>query len=167
MLEFDVEVGNDSESPVNTFQEIYRQVEGLPLVMAGLVGGPAWAAAARAFRKRIKAVAPVSSTRRTGIHLRDRVRVFKRKWNHYGVRISGSASIIGVWAPHAHLLEYGTVKMSPRPFFRGSVESSEGEAFDAAQKAAVSAFDKLSRQLQEGRPPRQLIKLADQSEEVT
>ncbi len=33
-------------------------------------------------------------------------------------------------APHAHLLEFGTVKMAPHPFFRPAVDETKGQVMD-------------------------------------
>jgi len=37
-------------------------------------------------------------------------------------------------APHAHLIEYGTVKMPAKPFFRRGIEQSKGKAFAYIEK---------------------------------
>ncbi len=48
-------------------------------------------------------------------------------------------------APHAHLLEFGTVKMSPRPFFRTAVIASQEKINKMISKGFQRIIDKVAR----------------------
>ncbi len=49
-------------------------------------------------------------------------------------------------APHAHLLEFGTVKMSPRPFFRTAVIGSQQRINTMLTKGFKRIIEKVARQ---------------------
>ncbi len=48
-------------------------------------------------------------------------------------------------APHAHLLEFGTVKMSPRPFFRQAVINTQQRVNDIIAKGFKRIIDKQAK----------------------
>lgn len=48
-------------------------------------------------------------------------------------------------APHAHLLEFGTVKMSPRAFFRPAVRAQEQRVKDILRKGFKKIIEKAAR----------------------
>ncbi len=48
-------------------------------------------------------------------------------------------------APHAHLLEFGTVKMSPRPFFRKSVIAMQERVNQIIAKGFKRIIDKQAK----------------------
>jgi HK97 gp10 family phage protein len=58
----------------------------------------------------------------------------------------GAFSIIGFTKPasHAHLLEFGTPTMAPRPFFMAAYQESAEEAKKAAQRAFDVQINRLS-----------------------
>ena len=45
-------------------------------------------------------------------------------------------------APHAHLIEFGTSKMSARPFFRPAIDAHGGKVVDNIKKGAKSIVEK-------------------------
>jgi len=48
-------------------------------------------------------------------------------------------------APHAHLIEFGTSKMSARPFFRPAVDSHAGKVIDNIRDGAENLVKKAVR----------------------
>ncbi len=50
------------------------------------------------------------------------------------------------FGPHAHLLEFGTVKMSPRPFFRPGVIATQDAAGKMIAKGFQRILDKIAKQ---------------------
>ncbi len=48
--------------------------------------------------------------------------------------------------PHAHLLEFGTVKMSPRPFFRPGVIATQDAVGKMIAKGFVRILEKIAKQ---------------------
>lgn len=63
--------------------------------------------------------APYDPGRKKGTHLRDAIFVSWGDDNKPNVLVGVRYNPKG--APHAHLVEYGTVKMSPSPYFRPAV----------------------------------------------
>jgi len=67
-------------------------------------------------------LAPYDLTRKSGTHLIDAIIVRRIRNTNDVFRIGTLARD----APHAHLLEFGTVKMQPRPFLRPAVDNVQG-----------------------------------------
>ena len=78
--------------------------------------------AARKVRKRIKEKAPRGPT--GNLKKAAYAKALPERINQPSVAFAG---IRPRTAPHGHLLEYGTVKMAPHPFFRPAVDGIMGE----------------------------------------
>lgn len=95
----------------------------LPNETAKKVTRLAVSAGARAIRDEAKKLAPYDPKRRKGTHLRDAI-VSRRVKNTNDLFDIG---VLGNKAPHGHLLEYGTVNMSPKPFLRPAADNAQEE----------------------------------------
>lgn len=115
----------DFDFEMNT-GDVQRVLKKLPDATAKKVVRLAVGAGARVIRDAAKQLAPYDPSRKTGTHLRDAIvaRKVPRTNDLYNV---GTLSRV---APHAHLLEFGTVKMPPAPFLRPAAAYSN-------QKVAV------------------------------
>jgi HK97 gp10 family phage protein len=106
------------------------------------------AAGARIIRDSAKSLAPYDSSRSSGVHLRDAI-VVSRVRSTNDVYIIGTRSKGKKAAPHAHLQELGTVKMSPQPFLRPASEVSAqaaiNEIIKRLEKGALREAKKLAK----------------------
>lgn len=106
--------------------QLHEVLTRLPQAMKARLVRNAVAAGARVIKKEAKRLAPYNPQRQTGTHLRDAIVVQR-------VRSTNDVHVIGVKrfgnriAPHAHLLEFGTVKMRPHPFLRPAAENKKDE----------------------------------------
>lgn len=72
----------------------------------------------------------------------------KRRGHRNEVRPRDNGVAVAAFsAPHAHLLEYGTAKMSAQPFFRPALDETKGEM---AEKIAVALRDDIRRGMPQG-----------------
>lgn len=101
------------------------------------------AAGARVIRDKAKELAPYDSTRRTGTHLRDAI-VVRRVKNTNDLMNIG---VLARKAPHGHLLEFGTVKMSPRPFLRPAADTTKQEVAQTTIKALARGIFREAKKL--------------------
>jgi len=76
------------------------------------------AAGARVIRDGARELAPYDPSRSEGTHLRDAVMVKRLQGTNDIMRIGTLTGSSPKGAPHAHLVEFGTVKMSAKPFLR-------------------------------------------------
>ena len=112
------------------------EIEGLDQLMnnLNLVGNvPASAAAKAVFhqaglvvRRYARFYAPFDPDRKKGTHLRDAILVSDGPKQYPNVLVVVSYKMKG-GAPHAHLLEFGTVKMSARPYMRPASATAKPE----------------------------------------
>jgi len=107
------------------------------------------AAGARIIRDSAKSLAPFNPYRSSGVHLKDAI-VISRIRSTNDVHIIGTRSKGKKAAPHAHLLEFGTVKMSPQPFLRPasevSAEAAINEIIKKLEKGVIREAKKLAKQ---------------------
>lgn len=96
------------------------------------------AAGARIIRDSAKSLAPYDPSRSSGVHLQDAI-VVSRVRTTNDIFIIGTRSKGKKAAPHSHLLEFGTVKMSPQPFLR-----------PASEVSAQAAIDEIIKRLEKG-----------------
>lgn len=106
-------------------------------------------AGAKEIQKEIKKQAPYDSRRKSGTHLRDGVIVRKGRKNR---RNQSGKHVVGTLSrkvPHAHLVNYGTVKLQPNRFFdRGFIASkhkAQGAMIDGVGKAVVRISRRLAK----------------------
>jgi HK97 gp10 family phage protein len=78
--------------------------------------------AGRIVRDRARDYAPFDSGRKKGTHLRDAILVSPGPKSFPDVLVTVRYRRPG--APHAHLVEFGTVKMAARPFLRPAVSAT-------------------------------------------
>lgn len=95
--------------------ELNNILRKLPVEISEKIGMNAFRAAARIVQKEARKKAPYDKKRKGGVHLRDAI-VVKNYWGKLGVFIIGTQTKGQKSAPHAHLLEFGTVRMAKRPF---------------------------------------------------
>ena len=117
-------------------QELNHALKLLPEDIAKKVVRQAVAAGARVIRDAAKELAPYDPSRTAGVHLRDGI-VVKRKKNTNDIMIIGTQTRGSKAVPYAHLLEFGTVKMSARPFLAPAAAMMQ-------QKAIGKMFNNLS-----------------------
>ena len=151
------------------FEQVKRNVEGLPYVMNGAIMSVAYRAGGRVIKKdmerrldnHVSSGDPVRNSGEPRKHLRDSVQIFRRKWHIGGVRISAAATVVGIYRqPHWIFLEYGTIKQPATPFFKPAVESTLTEQMQAIEKSAISTFNRYMRQMQTGKTPNAIVKAA-------
>lgn len=91
-----------------------------------------------ALRDRARQLAPYDPKRKKGTHLRDAI------FADYGTPTKSNV-IVGVQyffrgsskaaaAPHGHLVEFGTVKMAPRPFMRPAITAMKSTMRDIIER---------------------------------
>ena len=152
------------------YLKVIRNLEALPSVMAGPILGPAWKAAGKIIRKRMRekladhvsdADPPLRVSGEPRKHLRDAIKIYGRKWTVNGVRISNAAAVVIISRqPHWVFLEYGTIKQTADPFFKPSIIETQKEQFDAIRKAAVRTFNRYMKQMEQGKSPSAIIQAA-------
>lgn len=94
-------------------------------------------AGARVIRDNAKKLAPYDHSRKSGTHLRDGI-VAKRVKGTNDVYSVGTQKFGKKKVPHAHLVEFGTVKAPPQPFLRPAAALSQ-------QLAALKMIENLAR----------------------
>ena len=143
---------------VSGLEETVKALEALPGVLGRRVQGDGLAAAARVVRDEAKTLVPV----RAGA-LRDSIRARRRAQIVYTSRgrkrISGAAAQVvagGEGAPHAMLVEYGTVgpsgaaKTLAQPYLEPAALNTRAKQLSAAAGAMRRAFARIGRQLATG-----------------
>ena len=95
-----------------------RVLKLLPEETAKKVTRRAVAAGARVIRDGAKELAPYDDGRSTGTHLKDALVVKRLQGTNDIFRIGTLTGRSPKGAPHAHLIEFGTIKMQPLPFLR-------------------------------------------------
>lgn len=108
----------------------------LPTDIKKRVTRNAVAAGARVIRDAARQLAPYDPGRTKGTHLRDGI-IATRKPGTNDIFIIGTRTKGKKKVPHAHLLEFGTVKMSAKPFLRPA-------AMMMQQKAIGKVFNNLA-----------------------
>jgi len=104
--------------------ELVQKLEALGAAVDGKRIIDALMVAAMTVRNEIRSRAPYDPKRKQGTHLRDAIFAGRGQPEKDP---KGPSVLFGVnykRAPHAHLLEYGTVKMSAKPYFRPGVTAS-------------------------------------------
>ncbi len=102
-------------------------------------------AGAKVIADEAKLNAPFNPERKTGVHLRKAIQLKKDKQNRnkfgwvVGTEYKGSKA-----APHAHLLEYGTVKMAAQPFLRPAFAAKHAEAEEAIIQKLASEVERFT-----------------------
>ena len=96
----------------------------LPIETGKKVTRNAVSAGARVIRDNAKQLAPYDETRKTGTHLRDGIVVKRVKSTNDVFRI-GTLKYGNKKVPHAHLVEFGTIKKEPKPFLRPAAALSQ------------------------------------------
>lgn len=81
--------------------------------------------AGKIVRKYARYFAPYDKKRKKGTHLRDAILVSKGPLAFTDVLVTVRYKRPG--APHAHLIEFGTVRMAARPFMRPAASTAKGE----------------------------------------
>ena len=114
----------DFDMEFNQLESILSQ---LPDKVEKKVANAAVSAGARVIRKEAEQFAPYNESRTTGVHLRDAI-IVKRDKNKVASYTVGTQYRGKKAAPHAHLLEFGTVKMSPQPFLRPAFDTKGDQA---------------------------------------
>ncbi len=99
--------------------------------------------AAQPIRKWARYFAPYDKNRKKGTHLRDAILVSP------GPKIFPDVLVVVRYkrpgAPHAHLLEFGTVKMAPHPFMRPAVSTGRGEVEQILHKDLLALIKSTPR----------------------
>ena len=92
-------------------------------------------------------LAPYDLTRKSGTHLIDAIIVRRIRNTNDVFRIGTIARD----APHAHLLEFGTVKMQPQPFLRPAVDNVQGGVAIKMMKILNRGILREMKKLSKGR----------------
>lgn len=87
-------------------------------------------------RKYARYFAPYNKDRKKGTHLRDAILVSDGPLAFTDVLVTVRYKRPG--APHAHLLEFGTVKMAARPFMRPAASTARGEVESLIKKELLA-----------------------------
>ena len=134
----------DFDMEFNQLESILSQ---LPDKVEKKVANAAVSAGARVIKKEAAKRAPYNESRGNwGIHLRDAIVVKRDKLRvaHYtvGTQYRGEKA-----APHAHLLEFGTVKMSPQPFLRPAFDTKGDQAKEKMFKSLATGIHREAAKL--------------------
>jgi len=122
-------------------EELAKKLEGLtgtPYTQRVVDAINEWAVMLRDRARQKAPLGPTGNLRRS--IFADRRRPFHDKWQP-----SALAGVNASIAPHAHLVEFGTVKMSARPFFRPAAEETAA-AGQALVRRALEASIKEAQQ---------------------
>jgi HK97 gp10 family phage protein len=87
-------------------------------------------------RRYARYFAPYDPGRKKGTHLRDAILVSDGPLLFSDVLVTVRYKRPG--APHAHLLEFGTVKMAARPFMRPAAATAKSEVHDLLKKEILA-----------------------------
>ena len=101
---------------------IIQMLDKLPDKLSLKVTRNAVKSGANVIAKRARKLAPFDPSRKTGLHLNEAIITKRLDGTNDVMRIGVKYGRGG--APHAHLLEYGTVNMSPKPFMRPAAEQT-------------------------------------------
>lgn len=84
---------------------------------------------------------------RTGLLKRNVITKILRRyaWNRAAPAIVAMNEHPQLGAPHAHLIEFGTVKMAARPFFRPGVIESQDAAIARIQERIAEKIEQAAR----------------------
>jgi len=102
-------------------KKIQRLLKKLPDATSKRVVRLAVGAGAREIKKKASELAPYDPKRTSGVHLRDAIvaQKFRRTNDVFIIGTKGGGK---KGAPHAHLIEFGTVNQPPQPFLRPAAE---------------------------------------------
>lgn len=106
------------------YPEVQAALAGLEPEMRKRMLRPGLVAAARVIRDEAKATAPV----RTGNYRRS-LAVFTKSFRRFGVVSVGST------APHAHLVEHGSIRAAGRHVLQNAFDRTQRKQFTAAMEA--------------------------------
>jgi len=132
-------------------KELEAALAQLPKATAKSVLRRALTSAAKPAAAQAQALAPRGRTGNLQASIRISTRLNKRQGKLHdaqGVEVYiGAAAGKGAKGNHAHLLEFGTVKMAARPFLRPAWESTKEKVLAAIQTEVWAALAKSARTL--------------------
>ena len=134
-------------------EELNSALNLLPEDLAKKVVRNAVAAGARVIRDAARDLAPYDPSRTSGVHLRDGI-VVKRKKNTNDIMIIGTQTRGSKAVPHAHLLEFGTVKMSAKPFLAPAAAMTQQKAIGKMFNVMANGILRESKKLAGIKPKR-------------
>ena len=149
-----MEIGVDIEG----FGELVQAMDALPGLVAERVQGDGLIAVARVVRDEAKVLVPV----RTGA-LRASIRTRRVAARVSGKRVAGAAARVvagGAAAPHAALVEYGTVRAPAHPYLEPALLGTQTRQLAAAGAAMARSFIRIGRALEAGTTTRIVRRLA-------
>ncbi|WP_425152892.1 HK97-gp10 family putative phage morphogenesis protein [Candidatus Palauibacter sp.] len=146
---------------VEGLSAVAAAMDALPGLVAERVQGDGLAAAARVVRDEARETA--AFTDRTG-RLRASIRSGRRAevvdTGRGRKRVPGASAVVEVRAPHAHLIEYGTVRAPAHPFLEPAVIATRTRQLSAAVAAMGRSFKRIATQLAAGKVARITRRLA-------
>lgn len=127
-------------------KELEKALKQLPKSTSKSVLRTALRNAAKPTVNMAKATAPVGPTGnlRSSITAKTSLSKSQKKRRQ---KVGDVEMFIGPTAPHGHLLEFGTVKMAPRPFMRPAWDSTKQEVLDSIEKELWQAISKAASRL--------------------
>lgn len=126
-------------------KELDKAFKQLPRATAKSVLRRALKKAAKPTAVAAESLAPLGPTGnlRASIEVSPRLKKSQRR----GGRPEGVELYIGSTAPHAHLLEFGTVNMPAHPFLRPAWDSTKQRVLDAIESEIWESLSKAARTL--------------------
>lgn len=139
---------------VEGFRELERNLRELPKRIAKNVVKRTLVAAAEPFISQARATAPrltgrLAESIKISTKLSPRQRRLAqrearaRKEKHFSEIHAGASAL-----PHAHLVEYGTFKMRPRPFMRPAWDSNKYQALDIIKNQLGDEIMKAAKRME-------------------
>ena len=139
--------------------EAIAALEALPGMLAVRVQGNALLAMAKVAAAHAQANAP-EDTGELKSRIRARRRVQRVQTFRGNIRVPGGAAQMIAAAPHAFLLELGTVKAPAYPFLEPAMLSTRNAQLQAAAQSIKRDLDKLEKDLRSGNVSKAYQKLA-------
>ena len=124
--------------------EALKNLEKLDDAVASKIVRATVRAGGRVILKQAKDLAPYDTSRKSGVHLRDALVLRKISRTNDIFRV-GSVSRK---APHAHLVEFGTVKWAGKPFFRKAFLEKRQEAVAKMLSTFIKLTTKEAKKLE-------------------
>ena len=148
------------------FKEALRVFEGMPGVWFGRIMGPGLVQVEKKVAALAQATAPRSEDEegpltkygKPRMHMADSFKVRRIPWTIGGRKIRGAGAKISFYQPHAHLVEFGTYKMDPRPFLENANNAIAPQATAIIKKVVDRNTRRIVKQLRKGVPPKALAR---------
>ena len=139
------------------YDQTIANLDALPAAMAARVTGRGLLAAARVVRKRAREIVPVETgLLKKSLYAASAKSIIETSRGRR--KLGGTAAVVGTraTAPHAHLVEFGTVRAPAHPFLGPAITGTTNAQLDALARETVAAMNKLAAQL--AGPPEALPK---------